>query len=81
MIAARTVDKLAETQKECQRYTSEVYTVIADVGKEEDCKAIVDKAVEVLGGIDILILNAAWSYPPQWFSEYEKPVSKLQFLL
>ena len=76
MIAARSADKLAETQRECQRYTSEVYTVVADVGKEEDCKAIVDQAADLLGGVDILILNAAYSRTPQWFVEYDKPVSR-----
>lgn len=77
MIAARSADKLAETQRECQRYTSEVYTVVADVSREEDCKAIVDKAADSLGGVDILIPNAAYSYTPGWFVDYDKPVSEL----
>lgn len=73
VIAARSADKLAETQRECQRYTSEVYTVVADVSREEDCKAIVDKAADSLGGVDILIPNAAYSYTPGWFVDYDKP--------
>lgn len=75
VIAARTVQKLADTQSECLKNTPHVHTVRADVSKEEDCRAIVDKAVEEFGGVDILILNAAYSPNPQWFSDYEKPVS------
>lgn len=47
----------------------------ADVAKEEDCKAIVDKSIEEFGGVDILILNAAYAPLPQWFSDYDNPVS------
>lgn len=51
-----------------------MHTVVADVSKEEDCKAIVDKTVKEFQGVDILILNAAYSPPPQWFADYDKPV-------
>lgn len=51
-----------------------MHTVTADVSKEKDCQAIVDKAVEQFEGVDILILNAAYSPPPQWFADYDKPV-------
>ena len=74
MIAARSEDKLAETQHLCQEHTSHVHMVVADVSREEDCKAIVEKAVEEFGGVDILILNAAYSVAGQWFTEYKKPV-------
>ena len=37
-------------------------------------RRIVDEAVKLLGGIDILILNAAYSPPPTVFTEYENPV-------
>lgn len=74
MIAARSEDKLTETQHLCQEHTSHVHTVVADVSREEDCEAIVEKAVEEFGGVDILILNAAYSVAGQWFTEYKKPV-------
>ena len=77
VIAARTADKLAETEQQCQQYTSHVHTVIADVSKEEDCKEIVNIAVEKFGGIDILILNAAITPTPQFFADSTKPVSDL----
>ena len=55
VIAARTADKLAETEEQCHQFTPHVHSVRADVAVEEDCKAIVDKAVEKFGGVDILI--------------------------
>ena len=75
VIAARTADKLAETKQECARYTSDVHTIIADVSKEDDCREIVNKAVDEFGGIDILILNAAYSPTPQFFTDSKEPVS------
>lgn len=81
VIAARTVEKLADTQSECLKNTPHVHIVRADVSKEEDCRAIVDKAVEQFGGVDILILNAAYSPNPRWFSDYENPVSACMGLL
>ena len=75
MIAARTADKLEETKQECLKYGADVRTVIADVGKEDDCQAIVNTTVAEFGGIDILILNAAYSPTPQFFTESKEPVS------
>ena len=75
MIAARSADKLAETQRCCLEHTSDVHTVIADVSREEDCKAVVEKTVEEFEGVDILILNAAYTEAiPMWFTEDKKPV-------
>ena len=69
MIAARTADKLAETKWECEQYTSDVHMVIADVSKEDDCRVIVNKAVDEFGAIDILILNAAITPTPRFFTD------------
>jgi len=38
------------------------------------CRLLVSEAVKHLGGIDILILNAAYSPPPTMFTDYEDPV-------
>ena len=75
VIAARTTDQLAKTRDECLQGSTHVHTVTADVAKETDCQAIVNKTVEEFGGVDILILNAAYSPSPQWFADYEGPVS------
>ena len=75
VIAARSVDRLNITAEECRKFSAEVHVVKADVGEEEECKAVVEKAVEEFGGVDILILNAAVSPYPQWFATMEKTVS------
>lgn len=77
VIAARSIDQLNITAEECRQFSADVHVVQADVGVEEDCKAVVEKAVEELGGVDILILNAALSPSPQLFSTMDKPVSGL----
>jgi short-subunit dehydrogenase len=38
-----------------------LFTMIADVSKEEDCKIFINSAIEKFGGIDILINNAGIS--------------------
>lgn len=76
IVAARTASKLEETVQSCREVSSDVYPVVADVSKKEDCEAIIDSAVKNLGGVDILILNAAFSYQPKWFSDINNPVSR-----
>ncbi|XP_065916341.1 hydroxysteroid 11-beta-dehydrogenase 1-like protein B [Dysidea avara] len=73
VIAARTDSKLKDTQKLCQKYSQDVFTVRADVGKEEDNKLLVSEAVKHLGGIDILILNAAYSPALKAFVDRDNP--------
>lgn len=81
VIAARTINKLEETvllAKDNQEVTKgEIYPIAADVSKEEDCKKLVNIAIEKLGGIDILILNAAYSPQPLFFNETQNPVSEI----
>ena len=82
VVGARSVEKLSQTQKECQRYTSHVHTVIGDISNETVCMAMVDKAVEEFGGIDILILNAALTdKEPKNFVDIEKPVSCIVIMI
>jgi NAD(P)-dependent dehydrogenase (short-subunit alcohol dehydrogenase family) len=58
VLAARDVAKLEEVAALCRARGAEVHVVRADVGVEADCFALVDRAVELLGGIDVLLLNA-----------------------
>ena len=67
-MSARSEGLLSETVSECHHHTPDVHMVVADVGSEEDCVRLVDKAVELLGGVDVLILNAAYAPEPEWFS-------------
>lgn len=55
---ARTVDKLEEM---VGGLPTESLAVECDVTREEDCKRLIEKAVERFGGIDVLVNNAGIS--------------------
>jgi len=61
IIAARNAEKLAEAERELRSFHINCFSVQADVSKEEDCKALIEKTVEKFGGIDVLINNAGIS--------------------
>lgn len=69
VIAARTEDKLKKTSPLCHN-SIHIYYVVADLSKE-DCKEAVHVSVEKMGGIDIVILNTAYSPKPQWFHQFK----------
>jgi NAD(P)-dependent dehydrogenase (short-subunit alcohol dehydrogenase family) len=58
VLAARRLDKLQSVADKCSKFGSNVVCVQADVSKEEDCKKLIEKAIDETGRIDILILNA-----------------------
>jgi NAD(P)-dependent dehydrogenase (short-subunit alcohol dehydrogenase family) len=49
-----------ETKKKVEEHGCKCYLFPTDLRKKENCKAIVDKAVQCLGGVDILVNNAAF---------------------
>lgn len=49
-----------ETKREVENYGAKCFLFATDLRKKENCKAVIDKAVEQLGGIDILVNNAAF---------------------
>ena len=57
-ICARRVEKLEETRKRVEALGRRCIAVPADVAKPEDCQEFVDRAVEELGKVDVLINNA-----------------------
>lgn len=59
VLAARRVERLEELREKLNNV--EVLPVKTDVTKEEDCKALINSAVEKFGKIDILINNAGIS--------------------
>ncbi|MGQ1787083.1 MULTISPECIES: SDR family oxidoreductase [unclassified Saccharicrinis] len=61
VLAARSADKLKQVGEELKSAGTEVISVTTDVSKEEDCKKLVEKSVEVFGRIDVLINNAGLS--------------------
>lgn len=58
VLAARRVDRLEEVAQSCRSLGSEVHLVPTDVADPEQCKAMVEQAVNAWGGIDVLIANA-----------------------
>lgn len=56
---ARHHDKLYRLQSEFPAYP--IHTVLADVSVENDCRHFIESAINVFGGIDILINNAGVS--------------------
>jgi NAD(P)-dependent dehydrogenase (short-subunit alcohol dehydrogenase family) len=58
VLAARQSDKLIEVENTLKGKGAEVLAVLADVSKEEDCKNLIEKAIDRFGGIDILLNNA-----------------------
>ncbi len=65
-ITARTLDNhptlpgsLNETVERCRQYGGHVEVIQADLGNETSRAAIIPKAIEALGSVNILINNAA----------------------
>ena len=56
---SRTAEKLAQLKIEFPEKS--LFTVVADVSKEEDCKNFIQKTIEEFKGIDVLINNAGIS--------------------
>lgn len=60
-LAARSIDKLVDIQKEMEAQGSKVIAVKTDVSIETDCQALIEQTVNTFGKIDILINNAGLS--------------------
>jgi short-subunit dehydrogenase len=64
VLAARNPQRLEELTTQCRSLGTEALAVPTDVGREEQCSALVKAALERFGGIDVLINNAGatmWS--------------------
>ena len=61
VLGARSEDKLKALTVEIHSKGGEAAYCAVDVVNEQECKALIDKAVEVFGRIDILICNAGIS--------------------
>jgi len=49
-----------ETKKKVEQYGGKCHLIAVDLKKKEDCKKVVDTALEKMGAINILINNAAY---------------------
>ena len=61
VLGARNEEKLALLAQIIEAEGGNAAYIATDVTKEEDCKRLIAKAVEVFGGIDVLICNAGIS--------------------
>ena len=61
VLGARSADKLESITAEIRTAGGEAVCAAVDVTDELQCKALIDKAVEAYGGIDVLICNAGLS--------------------
>lgn len=61
VIAARSLENLAAVEKTLKEKGVDTLSVKTDVSNEQDCKQLIDKAVEHFGRIDILVNNAGVS--------------------
>jgi NAD(P)-dependent dehydrogenase (short-subunit alcohol dehydrogenase family) len=59
VIGARSAATVDETAEEIREFGGEVVTQRVDLTDHTSCAAIVDKAVEVYGGVDIVVQNGA----------------------
>lgn len=57
-LGARRVERLADTARLVEAAGRRVVTVATDVADPASCQALVDAAVEQLGGVDVLVNNA-----------------------
>jgi NAD(P)-dependent dehydrogenase (short-subunit alcohol dehydrogenase family) len=58
VIGGRTPEKLEAVAKELRALGRRVVSVIADIAKPGDCRALADRAISEFGGVDVLVNNA-----------------------
>jgi short-subunit dehydrogenase len=77
VLAARNAEKLEGVRAQCRQLGAEAIVVVTDVTVEGDCRRLVDNAVAVFGGIDVLVANAGISMHARFdaiedFSTFER---------
>jgi short-subunit dehydrogenase len=58
ILAARRADRLEEVAAECRTLGGEALAIPTDISDEVQCRALVEKAVEKFGRLDLLVNNA-----------------------
>ena len=73
VIVGRRAEANAAAVKAFEARSAHAFAIEADVGKEEDCRRLVDQAAERAGRVDILVNNAgtALRKPPQDYTGSE----------
>jgi len=60
VLSGRNLDALVRTKEKVEKAQAEAYIVPADVTKKEEVKALVEKAIEQTGRIDVILLGAGF---------------------
>jgi len=61
VLAARNQQKLEAVAQQCRKAGAKAEAVMTDVGQEAQCRALIDKAMQLFGRIDVLVNNAGMS--------------------
>lgn len=61
VMAARSLDRMEEAAREMSAHAENIRCIRCDVTLEDDCRHLIDRAVEAFGRIDILVCNAGLS--------------------
>ncbi|MBQ5648431.1 MAG: SDR family NAD(P)-dependent oxidoreductase, partial [Alistipes sp.] len=73
ILGARNEERLSQLVQAIRSEGGEALFVATDVTKEEDCRRLVERAVEEYGGVDVMICNAGISMRAN-FDEVEMSV-------
>lgn len=60
------------TLKEMKKYQAECYAISGDISKESHCEKIINEVIKKLGGINILVNNAAVQFPQKSLLDISK---------
>jgi NAD(P)-dependent dehydrogenase (short-subunit alcohol dehydrogenase family) len=71
-------DDAAETKRHVEEAGRRCVTVAGDIGDRGHCRELVDRAVDELGGLDVLVNNAA--YQMAYDSFLEIPAEEIEFV-
>jgi len=52
-----------QTAKEIKKLGHKVHLISGDIGDEKHCKQIIKETIDIFGGLDVLVNNAAVQYP------------------
>jgi short-subunit dehydrogenase len=61
VLAARNQSRLEEVAQQCREHDAKAEGVMTDVAQEAQCRALIDKAMQMFGRIDVLVNNAGMS--------------------
>ena len=77
VLAARGLERLQQVADQCRAHGARVHAVTADISRDEDCCALIDRALGEFGEIDVLVNNAGISMHARFddisdFSTFER---------